>query len=259
MRLTDTRTGSAAEIRPAHHGLLRVAVHLGHPGRPFDLSDLRALLTADVLRRAGELGGRLQVSLAWAHPALPPGQVAELARQADLLGVHPPDTDHPAGPADVHLLAPGTDAGRPATGAVVAATTPARPPVTGEPPLGFLEHGGAEPLAVRLALLRHSYRAPVDLTRRTLTDAQETLDRWRRLVAYWAQEPSLPVLADPLRRSLAAVGDDLDTATVLAELDALADGPDPAGAGFETSVRLDRILGLELPRDIGRSAPRPVG
>lgn len=255
MRLTDTRTGTTAEIRPARRGLLRVAVHLGRPEHPFDLADLRALLVADVLRRVCELGGDLQVGLVWAHPDLPPAQVKALARDADLIGVHPPDPDGATAPADVHLLAPGTGAARPVAGAVVTATAPARPPVPGEPPLGFLDRMEVEPLAVRLALLRHPYRTPVDLTRRTLTDAQETLDRWRRLVADWAQEPSSS-LADPTHRAFAAFENDLDTATGLAELDRIADGSGSAGARFETSVRLDRVLGLELPRDIGRAAPR---
>jgi hypothetical protein len=46
---------------------------------------------------------------------------------------------------------------------------------------------------------------------------------------------------------------DLDTPSALALLSGLA--PDtgvPAGAKFETFVYADRILGLDLPRDVGR-------
>jgi hypothetical protein len=46
---------------------------------------------------------------------------------------------------------------------------------------------------------------------------------------------------------------DLDTVRVLALLRDVAADPDvPAGAKFETFLYADRVLGLDLPRDIGR-------
>ncbi|MFJ3221022.1 hypothetical protein ACIPLC_34500 [Kitasatospora sp. NPDC086801] len=258
MRLTDSRTGRSCDIHPAHRGLLRVTVHAGHPARPFDLSDLRALLVADVLRRVGEFGGDLQVSLTWVLPDLPaplPAPLAEApAREAYRLGVRPPDSTEDDGSADLRILASGTDTDRSA--GTVLTVAPARPPVPGtaETPLGFLDALTAEPLAVRLALLRHPYRASVDLADPLLTDAQRALDRWRQLVAQWSEEPSLPSLTDPVRRARAAFGDDLDTSTALDVLEHTAAGTEPAGARFETFVRVDRVLGLELSRDVGRAA-----
>jgi hypothetical protein len=46
---------------------------------------------------------------------------------------------------------------------------------------------------------------------------------------------------------------DLDTTSLLALLHDLAHGADmPAGAKFETFLYADRVLGLDLARDIGR-------
>ena len=48
----------------------------------------------------------------------------------------------------------------------------------------------------------------------------------------------------------------LDTVSALALLRGLEADPDvPAGAKFETFLYADRILGLGLPRDIGRALP----
>jgi hypothetical protein len=47
---------------------------------------------------------------------------------------------------------------------------------------------------------------------------------------------------------------DLDTVSALALMRGLEADPDvPAGAKFETFLYADRILGLDLPRDIGRA------
>jgi hypothetical protein len=50
-----------------------------------------------------------------------------------------------------------------------------------------------------------------------------------------------------------ALGNDLDTVTALRALDELADNPDvPDGVKFETFAAADRLLGLDLARDIGK-------
>ena len=77
LRITDARTGEAAEIRRA---LTRV--HAQVPGD--DTSALRVLLVADVLARALELGG--SPVLLVADPPAP------LRRRADDLGVRPSET-----------------------------------------------------------------------------------------------------------------------------------------------------------------------
>ncbi|NED78393.1 hypothetical protein G3I51_39975, partial [Streptomyces sp. SID9944] len=98
------------------------------------------------------------------------------------------------------------------------------------------------------------YARPADLTGRTLDDARATLARWRTRVAAWADAPSRPLHADTVRRLGAAYDDDLDTPAVLDALRRLEDEPDvPDGTRFETFVYADRVLALELPRDIGRA------
>jgi len=127
---------------------------------------------------------------------------------------------------------------------------------------------GIDPLAIRLALLSFPYHQPADLTKTALAEADQALGHWRRRVAEWAQSPSRPMpahLADRLR----SAGDDLDTISIIALLRDLApdvppadeqpgddlapDDDAPPGARFETFLAADRILGLDLPRDIGRA------
>jgi hypothetical protein len=97
------------------------------------------------------------------------------------------------------------------------------------------------------------YHQPADLTEELLASADETVARWRRQVAQWAQSPSRPMPARISQAAGAAFGD-LDTVSALGLLRDLSDDADvPAGAKFETFVYADRILGLDLPRDIGRT------
>jgi hypothetical protein len=114
--------------------------------------------------------------------------------------------------------------------------------------------GLADPLAVRLALMMFSSDELADLTGGGLARADATLADWRRRVAKWAQFPSRPVpanLADAVRAGF----DDLGTVSLIALLcDLATDDGVPAGARFETFLYADRVLGLELPRDIGRLA-----
>jgi hypothetical protein len=50
-----------------------------------------------------------------------------------------------------------------------------------------------------------------------------------------------------------ALGNDLDTPTALRALRDLADDPEvPDGVKFETFAAADRLLGLDLARDIGK-------
>lgn len=89
----------------------------------------------------------------------------------------------------------------------------------------------------------------------TLTEAADTLDRWRRAVAAWATRPSRPI-PEPVRQALRdAWEDDVDVLAVLDVLRDVAGAQDvPDGARFETYAYADRLLGLELTREIGASA-----
>jgi hypothetical protein len=220
------------KVRPARPGLLRVCAHL-EPYGAADLGALRILLVADLLLRAAELR-RLQVLITLTSE----GQTADLERAADALGIHrPAERAMPGqcGPADVHLV--GGDAE--VDGGLVARVGVAR----GEQ--------GDDPLALRLALLGFPWHEPADLTETALAEARDTVKRWRSLVAQWARSPSRPMPAGTAEQVKAAFGD-LDTVSVLALLrDLASDESVPPGARFETFVYADRVLALELPREIG--------
>ncbi|MGW1667912.1 hypothetical protein [Streptomyces sp. NPDC002324] len=235
LRITDARTGEPAEIRRA---LTRVHAHV-----PGDApSALRVLLVADVLARALELGGSPVLFV-----ADPP---AALRERADDLGIRRSEPSGTRGGRQVlHVTGSGETADTDVDldldldiGVEVGALTGA-----GEPAVAGT--------ALRLALLSHPRRATVTLDPTALTEATETLDHWRESVAAWATQPSKPV-PEPVRQALReAWEDDLDVRAVLDVLRGVEGARDiPDGARFETYAYADRLLGLELTREIGATA-----
>ena len=112
---------------------------------------------------------------------------------------------------------------------------------------------GHDPLAVRLFYLTGRYRQQMNLTWDAVAGADRRLTRWRARVSEWAESPSAPMHAETVARMTAAIDDDLDTPTALVVLGELEkDGAVAPGAKFETFAWADRILGLDLARDVGR-------
>jgi cysteinyl-tRNA synthetase len=110
-----------------------------------------------------------------------------------------------------------------------------------------------DPLALRLALLRHPYRATLTLGRDDLVAADTLLKHWRELVSHWALSPSRPMCAEYVADVLGALDADLDTSSALRSLAGLAGDQEISdGAKFEAFAYLDRFLGLDLARDVGR-------
>ncbi|MFE3944110.1 hypothetical protein ACFXPV_19855 [Streptomyces sp. NPDC059118] len=278
LRISDTRTGHLVEIPAAPRRLLRSRVQLPAIGEGADTGTgigplhLRVPLIGDVLARTAELNG-LQVVTVLTTPELTPDRAGALDRVMAVLGIHPPvvvGAHRPdaalGGPADVQVVAEGTDVDDARDGArIEVAGVAAVPSPEGVPDPGGLlgpylpdlpgpaEPEDADPLAVRLLLLGLPYRTPVTVTGPALAEARRTLREWRRSVADWAQEPSRPVPADLLRQAHAAFAEDLDVAAVLDLLAEVAEQSDlPSGAKFETFAHLDRVLGLDLARDVGR-------
>jgi len=263
LRLLDARAGSQAEVRPARAGLLRVCAYVPAVSGETDITGLRVLLVADVLGRAAETH-ELQALTAFVFAGEASAQAAAFERAAEALGVHPPVAyggvreaqASLGGPLDVHLVSDGADAdaGRGGVVARVGAAHLRRADGQGGARAGEVLAGqGNDPLAVRLALISVPYHQPADLTEDMLASAQETVVRWRRQVAGWAESPSRPVPARIAQMLWSAFGD-LDTVSALAALRDLAlDAGIPAGAKFETFLSADRVLGLDLPRDIGRT------
>ncbi|MEE1753534.1 hypothetical protein [Streptomyces sp. SP18CS02] len=272
LRIVDTRTGHLVEIPSVSRHVLSVCVHPPVGDAGIGMTDVRVLLVGDVLARTAELHG-LESRTFLTTPDLSHERARELERAMSALGVHPPLTagarhtnGTPCAAADVHVHAYGSaarDAGdgvRVEVGRVgpVAGEggDPDRARLLAPGPLDAAAPEGTDPLAVRMLLLGHAYRAPVTVTGTALEEARRTLGRWRQMVADWAQEPSRPVPADVLRHAHAVLADDLGVPAVLDALVAVAARADvPAGARFETFALLDRVLGLDLAREVGHQRP----
>ncbi len=113
---------------------------------------------------------------------------------------------------------------------------------------------GLDPLAVRLFFLQAGrYRTQLNLTWAQLEAADRRLRRWRELVRTWADSDSEPIATGYADRVVAALDDDLDSVTAVRVLGELTKDPTVGpGAKFETFAALDRLLGLDLARDVGR-------
>ena len=246
----DARTGSYAVLANASISL-RVCVHGPAGGIWSGLADLRVVLVADVLTRIAELQGLETITVLAADSAPP----ARLGEDLSALGIHPPAALASygeaqamlGGPAHVHVARHAMGADHGGNGVLL-----------GVGPVQDLTQRAAggnrrDLLALRLALLSCPYREPVTLTWAALSDAAESAGRWRRRMAEWAREPSRPIPAEATSVIRDAFDNDLDTGTALDLLRRLESRQDiPAGAKFETFLFVDRVLGLELPREIGR-------
>ncbi len=114
-----------------------------------------------------------------------------------------------------------------------------------------LRNSDIDPMAIRLALMRHHYRSDWEWTDDLLWDAVDHLADWRRALSLGAGAAAAPVVAE----ILAAVADDLDAPRATAAVDAwvaatlgtdgLADTSDPEAAVTLLPV-LDAALGLAV-------------
>lgn len=106
-----------------------------------------------------------------------------------------------------------------------------------------LREAGADPMAIRLALLAHHYRSDWEWTQDSLDEAAGRLARWRTAAARPSGPPAAP-LAAAVRGHLAG---DLDTPAALAAIDAWAAA---GGADEQAPARVraltDALLGVAL-------------
>jgi hypothetical protein len=250
----DTRTGAGVLAALPDGGLVRLRVHL--PPDASDLTGLRMLLVADVLARAAELRG-MQAATTWASA----DQAAAREVSAAVLNIHPParqvGLEPAASEADVHVTACTRigDGAEHVTVHGAAEVTVARAylPDTGSPAAGAGDAlAGRDPLALRLVLLSVPLDEAVGITPDMLANAEATLAGWRNRVAVWAESPSRPV-PGPVMASLRTAARQLDTVATLITLRTVAtDSEMASGAKFETFLYADRVLGLDLPDQIGR-------
>ncbi|GEN79095.1 L-cysteine:1D-myo-inositol 2-amino-2-deoxy-alpha-D-glucopyranoside ligase [Actinotalea fermentans] len=106
---------------------------------------------------------------------------------------------------------------------------------------------GVDPMAVRLAVLAHHYRADWEWTDAALADAQARLARWRAALS-GVGGPDAESTVSAVR---AAIADDLDAPRALAVVDAWADaaltlGGDVEGAPGLVARAIDAILGVRV-------------
>jgi len=258
LRFRDYRTGSLAELALDPSVPLRVCVDGASCEAESGLGAVRVLLVADVLFSIAELSG-LQVVTVLATAGRPP---AGLEQSTSALGLHPLAVAGSAGEAEAllggraHVRIAASAAGHGSGGdEVLIGVGPAEDLTPDGRAAQPDAYGGAagDPLALRLALLWYPYRQTVKLTEAALAEAEDTASRWRHAVARWAAEPSRPIPAETAHRISVAFDNDLDTVAALDVLVNLeADREAPAGAKFETFAFADRVLGLELVREIGR-------
>ncbi|WP_019633836.1 cysteine--1-D-myo-inosityl 2-amino-2-deoxy-alpha-D-glucopyranoside ligase [Actinomadura atramentaria] len=110
-----------------------------------------------------------------------------------------------------------------------------------------LRASGADPMAIRLALLAHHYRSDWEWTDGQLAAAAERLARWRAAV----ERPVGPDAAATAARVRERLADDLDAPAAVAAVDAWADaallgeGDDPAAPAHVRALA-DALLGVAL-------------
>jgi hypothetical protein len=186
---------------------------------------LRGLVLADVIRR--------QATVVYDLRTLVTSTFAE--RGSDDLNVHPVDVVDDIADASVF----------------VGCLRDSRPSVE----IGALSLGSgaeaADPLALRLVLLDTEHARALEVDAATIAAADETVTRWRGAVAGWAQAPGAP-MAQPYVRRVAAALDNLAASAALQALHELEADPAVApGSKFETFAYVDRLLGLDLARNVG--------
>ncbi|MFJ9138231.1 hypothetical protein ACIRRT_34735 [Streptomyces sp. NPDC102256] len=239
LRILDARTGELIDAARARRGLVRVHARVD----AFDTTALRVLVCADVLVRALEVGSNPVWSTLTS--AEDPADADRLRESAAGLGIRPFEEHHdtgtgPAASQTVEVCAAGgtaTDAVRFEVAPVDTDGGPVPAP--------------ADPTVLRLALLAPPRDRPFRLDAAALADAESTLNRRRAAVAGWATRPSKAVPDDVRLRLRTAWEDDLDVPAVLDVLGWIETSDLAEGARFESYAYADRLLGLELTREIG--------
>ena len=112
-----------------------------------------------------------------------------------------------------------------------------------------LRQAGADPMAIRLALLAHHYRTAWEWTDGELRAGERRLERWRAAAALESAPDAAPLLA----RVRAALAADLDAPAALAAVDSWVEaalggaGGDPAAPALMRDT-VDTLLGVALDR-----------
>jgi hypothetical protein len=112
----------------------------------------------------------------------------------------------------------------------------------------------AEPTTLRFALAKVPYAWPLDVTDSLLERSERVVESWRDHVAQWSRHPSRPIPSTWRAAVIAALDDDLDVARLVAMMHELdRTGIVEPGAKFEAFAYLDRVLAVDLMRNLGRA------
>ena len=119
-----------------------------------------------------------------------------------------------------------------------------------------LRAAGTDPMAIRLALLAHHYRADWEWTDDVLREAERRLGRWRAAVAPASASPgpASPAAEAVLAKARERLADDLDAPGAVAAIDAWAatvlGNTVPGGAAPQDAALVrdaaDALLGVAL-------------
>ncbi len=110
-----------------------------------------------------------------------------------------------------------------------------------------LRRSQVDPMAIRLTLLRHHYRADWEWSNDELFASVDTLEAWRTALAHGVGAPAAPVV----EKVLAALADDLDAPAATAAIDAWVEETETGErhdiyAADQIRAVLDSALGLRL-------------
>jgi hypothetical protein len=257
--LRDPFTGDPVRLQASRGAMLTLGCAL--PADTATVTLVRVLLVGDVVRRILEdlhdvqvmsavlsddpkILERIGPHMSTVRPPIGVFDSAAAARTA--LGRHPDILIAPPHSAEDHPLY-----------RIPAATTVVRvAPVHWVAP-GL--HCEPDPATVRYAFTQAPYEYELVLTNAMLDHSAAQLDRWRHRMSDWSRSVSRPIPPWWRTHMIAALDNDLDLAAAAERMNRLEDSATvEPGAKFEAFAFLDRILAVDLARDLGRLSRHPA-
>ncbi len=114
---------------------------------------------------------------------------------------------------------------------------------------------GFEPLALRYLFMTAHYRDPINFTWKSLEAAQNALSNLRELVRSWEDGESQP--GDYYQKFLKDIKNDLNIPQALALMWEMVKSDQPSNQKATNLLAMDKILGLNLDKYVGRKVEIP--
>lgn len=113
---------------------------------------------------------------------------------------------------------------------------------------------GYDPLAYRFLTYRARYRSEMDFSPDAMRDADAQVRRLRRRMAEWGAPTALgPAATEVDVRFRAALADDLDLPRAIVIVNEVVGSSLPDGERYALLASWDRVLGLDLAREVGKT------